>query len=92
MSIEVDVWQERGNCLGVNPDIFNGLQPENIVLAKVVCGQCAVRSACLTYAFNNNERTYIWGGLTYEERVQVQQGTRDRDDLSYLFIPQVKQC
>lgn len=89
MSAEVKDFRDNANCLGVNPDIFDGAVPEQTVLAKAVCAMCAVRKECLTYALDNNETEYIWGGQTKEERVQIQQGVRDRDDLSYLYIPEL---
>ena len=36
--------------------------------AKRVCGQCAVRSACLDFALATNQDSGIWGGLSEEER------------------------
>ena len=84
---ELSHLQREANCKGMNPDVFKGVGPVNTVLAKAACAKCLVREECLTYALDNNERSYIWGGHTPEERVQIQQGTRDRDDLSYLYVP-----
>ncbi len=40
--------------------------------AKEVCGQCAVRLACLDYAMNSglvdSKDDFVWGGLTLKER------------------------
>ena len=36
--------------------------------AKKVCGSCDVRSECLDYALENDERFGIWGGLSERER------------------------
>ena len=35
--------------------------------AKAVCGQCAVRLLCLSYALQTRQAG-IWGGTTWEER------------------------
>ncbi len=86
-SPELDRIYSRANCEGMNPDIFDGEDPVNTVLAKAACAKCVVREECLSYALDSNKRTCIWGGHTPEERVQIRQGVRNRDDLSYLFVP-----
>ena len=86
-SPELGQIENSANCRRMNPDIFNGEDPVNTVLAKAACAKCVVREECLSYALENNERSYIWGGHTPEERVQIQQEIRSRDDLSYLYVP-----
>ncbi len=41
---------------------------EKVKAAKVICGQCAVREACLKDALANNENYGIRGGFTPSER------------------------
>lgn len=36
--------------------------------AKRLCGTCPVRTECLDYANDNDEREGIWGGMTPQER------------------------
>ena len=36
--------------------------------AKQLCGECAVRSACLHHALSAREPYGVWGGLTESER------------------------
>ncbi len=47
-------WQERALCATRE--------------AKRVCVGCEVRSECLEYALENDERFGIWGGLSERER------------------------
>ena len=56
-------WQDRANCLGVDPDLFFPARGASTREAKKVCQGCVVRQACLEYALDNNENFGIWGGL-----------------------------
>ena len=80
MQLEVDVldrrWQERANCLGVDPDLFfpvgtTGPAIEQIENAKAVCRQCEAQAACLEYALTTNQDSGVWGGTSEEERRQL---------------------
>ena len=57
-------WQERANCLGVDPDLFFPERGASTREAKSVCGSCEVRLDCLEYALVNGEKFGIWGGLS----------------------------
>jgi WhiB family redox-sensing transcriptional regulator len=61
-------WQERANCLGVDPDLFFPERGASTREAKGVCGGCEVRLDCLEYALCNGEKFGIWGGLSERER------------------------
>ncbi len=61
-------WQERANCLGVDPDLFFPERGASTREAKAVCGGCEVRLECLEYALCNGEKFGIWGGLSERER------------------------
>jgi len=61
-------WQERANCLGVDPDLFFPERGASTREAKSVCGSCEVRLDCLEYALVNGEKFGIWGGLSERER------------------------
>jgi WhiB family redox-sensing transcriptional regulator len=61
-------WQERANCLGVDPDLFFPERGASTREAKAVCGGCEVRLDCLEYALCNGEKFGIWGGLSERER------------------------
>ena len=77
MLIELDVdstdrhWQERANCLGVDPDLFFPERGASTKEAKEVCRGCVVREDCLEYALANGEKFGIWGGLSERERRRI---------------------
>lgn len=65
-------WMPRGACQGEDPELFfpvAALGPAlaQVIAAKAVCSQCAVRAACLSYALATGQAG-IWGGTTQEER------------------------
>ena len=64
-------WQERANCLGVDPDLFFPERGASTREAKSVCRACEVRVDCLEYALRNGEKFGIWGGLSERERRRV---------------------
>ena len=61
-------WQERANCLGVDPDLFFPERGASTREAKSVCRSCEVRVDCLEYALDHGEKFGIWGGLSERER------------------------
>jgi WhiB family redox-sensing transcriptional regulator len=64
-------WQERANCLGVDPDLFFPERGASTREAKGVCKGCEVRLECLEYALAQGEKFGIWGGLSERERRRV---------------------
>lgn len=64
-------WQERANCLGVDPDLFFPERGASTREAKAVCRGCEVRLECLEYALGHGEKFGIWGGLSERERRRV---------------------
>jgi WhiB family transcriptional regulator, redox-sensing transcriptional regulator len=61
-------WQNRANCMGVDPDLFFPERGASTREAKEVCRGCVVREDCLEYALANGEKFGIWGGLSERER------------------------
>src|SRR5258705_13711775 len=64
-------WQERANCLGVDPDLFFPERGASTKEAKGVCGGCEVRTECLEYALRHGEKFGIWGGMSERERRRI---------------------
>ena len=66
-------WMLRGACRQVDPELFfpveavTGAGARQAAAAKAVCGRCAVRANCLSYALEAMPEG-IWGGTTLEER------------------------
>src|SRR3569832_324476 len=61
-------WQERANCLGVDPDLFFPERGASTKEAKGVCNSCEVRMDCLEYALRHGEKFGSWGGMSERER------------------------
>ena len=64
-------WQLKANCLGVDPDLFFPERGASTKEAKAVCRGCVVRDECLEYALANGEKFGIWGGLSERERRRI---------------------
>lgn len=45
-------------------------------VARELCAGCHVIEQCLAYALVNDERDFIWGGTTPDERKEMQNGPR----------------
>lgn len=67
-------WISRGACRQADPGLFfpigavTGSGARRAEAAKAVCGPCAVRADCLSYALEAMPEG-IWGGTTEEERL-----------------------
>ena len=61
----------EGECRGVDTNMFYLDTPIAIEIARQVCGQCAVRSACLDFAINTREEYGVWGGVSAPERKNI---------------------
>lgn len=64
----------RGSCghEAEDHDKFFSFKDEDIVAAKLICEDCPVRQECLDYAMEYGENDGIWGGLTQQERADLQ--------------------
>nr|WP_148224286.1 WhiB family transcriptional regulator [Tropheryma whipplei] len=61
-------WRARALCAQADPESFFPEKGGSTREAKKVCSSCAVRSECLEYALENDERYGIWGGTSERER------------------------
>lgn len=66
-------WRRGAICRDTDPDLFfpvgtTGHALVQIDRAKQVCGDCPVRTECLTFALETNQDSGIWGGTSEEER------------------------
>lgn len=64
-------WEADAACLGTDPEAFFPESGGTTRDGKRVCTACEVRSQCLQYALERNERHGIWGGLSTRERDQL---------------------
>ncbi|MEW2527934.1 WhiB family transcriptional regulator [Streptomyces sp. NPDC047071] len=61
-------WQEQALCAQTGPEFFFPDPGSSVREAKRICRLCDMRSACLAYALDNDERFGVWGGLSEKER------------------------
>lgn len=61
-------WQADALCAQTDPEAFFPEKGGSTRDAKRICESCEVRSECLEYALENDERFGIWGGLSERER------------------------
>ena len=57
-------WRVHSRCIGEDPEIFfkgGG----STLKAKKICGACPVRQQGLELGLAHDERSGIWGGLTW---------------------------
>ncbi len=66
--IEELTWQEQALCAQTDPEAFFPEKGGSTREAKRVCLSCDVRTDCLEYALEQDERFGIWGGLSERER------------------------
>ena len=65
---EALAWQSDALCAQTDPESFFPEKGGATREAKRICETCEVRSECLDYALENDERFGIWGGLSERER------------------------
>jgi len=68
MAIADVVWRSKGACQGLDAEIFYPENEDHAEFALSVCGECAVRIACLDYALDTREQQGVWGGATARDR------------------------
>lgn len=61
-------WQAEALCAQTDPEAFFPEKGGSTRDAKRICASCQVRSECLEYALEHDERFGIWGGLSERER------------------------
>lgn len=61
-------WQDGALCAQTGAQFFFPEPGNSVREAKRICAACPIRSACLEYALNNDERFGVWGGLSEKER------------------------
>ena len=61
-------WQTDSLCAQTDPEAFFPEKGGSTRDAKKICTSCEVKTECLEYALQNDERFGIWGGLSERER------------------------
>jgi len=61
-------WQDQAVCGEIGGDFWFPEKGGSTREPKKVCRACPVRSDCLEYALNHDERFGVWGGMSERER------------------------
>ena len=75
-------WRHSAACREIDdPDIFfpigtTGPALDQIEAAKRICMTCCVRAQCLEWALSTGQDIGVWGGLSEEERKDLQTARR----------------
>lgn len=64
-------WIDSALCAQVDPDAWHPEKGGGVSEQKRICARCEVRTDCLAYALDNDERFGIWGGLSERERKKL---------------------
>ena len=63
----------------MDPEVFfhpegerGGSRQRRVEQAKSICERCVVIEQCRTYALDHHEAYGVWGGLSEEERADIQ--------------------
>ena len=75
-ALELERWQASALCAQVDPEVFFPDKGGSTKEAKRICQGCEVRSECLEYALEREERFGVWGGLSERER-RAKRGVHD---------------
>lgn len=80
-------WRLRGRCAGDQSGAwFADLRTPAARLARQVCAACPVRMRCLAAALLYGEEYGIWGGLSPEERAELDVRLRHGDSLNAVVL------
>lgn len=74
-------WQEQALCAETGAEFFFPEPGSSVREAKLICGRCDMRPACLEYALANDERFGVWGGLSERERLRLRRQDPGRERL-----------
>jgi WhiB family redox-sensing transcriptional regulator len=74
-------WRSRAVCRTEDPELFfpvgtTGPALAQLTRAKSVCRGCPVTVECLSWALASGPCAGVWGGLSEDERRQLQQHNR----------------
>lgn len=69
----VPEWQDKAACIGYDPDLWfpEWPKPNEYRQARRICSGCPVRSECLQFALESDNRYGMFGGLTPGERESI---------------------
>lgn len=69
-------WQDLALCAETDPEIFYPEKGGGTRAAKQVCRACPVRTPCLEFALEHDERWGVYGGLSPNQRKGLKRRAR----------------
>jgi WhiB family redox-sensing transcriptional regulator len=64
-------WMRSGKCDDMDPSIFFPNDGVGVEIARRICVDCPVKTACLEYALINRIDHGVWGGASERERRRI---------------------
>lgn len=64
-------WTTDAACAQVDPDAWFPEKGGSTREVKKVCASCPVRTECLDFALDHDERHGVWGGVSERQRRQL---------------------
>jgi WhiB family redox-sensing transcriptional regulator len=64
-------WQDAALCAQSDAEAWFPEKGGSVALPKAICGRCPVRTECLEFALETEQRFGIWGGLSTEQRLPL---------------------
>jgi WhiB family redox-sensing transcriptional regulator len=64
-------WMAEGNCADKPPSLFFPSDGVGVDVARKVCVDCPVKTACLEYALEHRIDHGVWGGTSERERRRI---------------------
>ncbi|MGH9205490.1 MAG: WhiB family transcriptional regulator [Acidimicrobiales bacterium] len=61
----------KGKCTDLDPAIFFPNDGVGVEVARKICADCPVKTACLEYALDNRIDHGVWGGASERERRRI---------------------
>ena len=84
-------WRDQTACRTEHPELFfpvgtTGPARRQLSRAKSVCHRCPVTATCLAWALDTGQRYGVWGGLSEDERSELQQRSARISARAHLIL------
>jgi WhiB family redox-sensing transcriptional regulator len=84
-------WLDEAACRSEHPELFfpvgtAGPARRQVAEAKSVCHRCPVTATCLAWALNTGQRYGVWGGLSEDERWELQRSNARITARAHLIL------
>ena len=84
-------WRDQAACRTEHPELFfpigtTGPARRQLGKAKSVCHRCPVTATCLAWALDTGQRYGVWGGLSEDERSELQRRSARISSRAHLIL------